>query len=87
MSNILSDTDVAFRSLQQDRRDLIIKILKAQRILADQIMKLEKEQDRNVFMLRELADDVDKFDASLDKKGGMDITMNDVSPKPEGVSH
>jgi len=38
-------------------------------------------------MLRELADDVDKFDASLDKKGGMDITMNDVSPKPEGVSH
>jgi hypothetical protein len=37
-------------------------------------------------MLRELADDVDAFDASLDKKGGMNISMADVSNKPEGVS-
>ena len=35
-------------------------------------------------MLRELADDVDAFDASLDKKGGMNISMADVSNKPEG---
>lgn len=86
MSNLLSDTDIAFRSLQQDRRDLIIKILKAQKGISDQITKLEKELDRNVFMLRELADDVDAFDASLDKKGGMNISMADVSNKPEGVS-
>ena len=86
MSNLLSDTDIAFRSLQQDRRDLIIKILKAQKGISDQITKLEKELDRNVFMLRELADDVDAFDANLDKKGGMNLSMADVSNKPEGVS-
>jgi len=86
MSNLLSDTDIAFRSLQQDRRDLIIKILKAQKTISDQIIKLEKEQDRNVFMLRELADDVDKFDATIDNKGSMHISMADVSNKPEGES-
>ena len=79
MSNLLSDTDVAFRTLQSDRRNLIIQVLSAQRTISAQIRKLEMELDRNIHILRELADDVDTFDASLDKKGSMDLTESDVS--------
>lgn len=55
-NSLLSDNQVAFKDLEQARRDLIINILEEQRQLGAQIEKLKSRFDSNKSMLMKLAD-------------------------------
>ena len=55
-NNLLSDTQVAFKNLEQSRRELIVKILEEQRHLQMQIHALQTQLEANKTMLTKLAD-------------------------------
>jgi uncharacterized protein YggU (UPF0235/DUF167 family) len=55
-NTLLSDTQVAFKNLEQSRRELIVKILEEQRHLSMQIHALQTQLEANKAMLAKLAD-------------------------------
>jgi hypothetical protein len=55
-NTLLSDNQLAFKELEQSRRDLIVNILEEQRELSIEIEKLSTKLEANKAMLAKLAD-------------------------------
>lgn len=69
-NTLLSDNQLAFRELEESRRQLIVSILEEQRELSIEIEKLSTKFEANKAMLAKLADK----------------QPEQVEPQPEGVS-